>query len=104
MSYVTAILDRESDPTSAVLQILNVIEGVDEAVRTPSEHTVAEIMRLAGEVANGGFDQYFFNSGVWSARAAVAALRAVGASREADLVLFLVDRQAPFSRAGTLSG
>ncbi len=28
----------------------------------------------------------------------------VTASREADLVLFLVDRQAPFSRAGTLSG
>ncbi|MDB5563713.1 MAG: pirin-related protein [Tardiphaga sp.] len=28
----------------------------------------------------------------------------VTASREADLVLFLVDRQAPFSRAGTMSG
>ena len=28
----------------------------------------------------------------------------VMASREADLVLFLVDRQAPFSRAGTMSG
>jgi len=28
----------------------------------------------------------------------------VTASRETDLVLFLVDRQAPFSRAGTLSG
>jgi redox-sensitive bicupin YhaK (pirin superfamily) len=28
----------------------------------------------------------------------------VTAIREADLVLFLVDRQAPFSRAGTLSG
>jgi redox-sensitive bicupin YhaK (pirin superfamily) len=28
----------------------------------------------------------------------------VTASRAADLVLFLVDRQAPFSRAGTLSG
>jgi hypothetical protein len=27
----------------------------------------------------------------------------VTASREADLVLFLVDRQAPFSRAGTMS-
>ena len=29
---------------------------------------------------------------------------AVTASREADLVIFLVDRQAPFSRAGTMSG
>ncbi len=28
----------------------------------------------------------------------------VTASQEADLVLFLVDRQAPFSRAGTMSG
>jgi hypothetical protein len=28
----------------------------------------------------------------------------VTASREADLVLFLVDGQAPFSRAGTMSG
>jgi redox-sensitive bicupin YhaK (pirin superfamily) len=28
----------------------------------------------------------------------------VTASREADLVLFLVDRQTPFSRAGTMSG
>jgi hypothetical protein len=28
----------------------------------------------------------------------------VTASREADLVLFLVDRQAAFSRAGTMSG
>jgi hypothetical protein len=28
----------------------------------------------------------------------------VTASREADLVLFFVDRQASFSRAGTLSG
>jgi len=28
----------------------------------------------------------------------------VKASQEADLVLFLVDRQAPFSRAGTMSG
>jgi hypothetical protein len=28
----------------------------------------------------------------------------VKASQEADVVLFLVDRKAPFSRAGTMSG
>jgi redox-sensitive bicupin YhaK (pirin superfamily) len=28
----------------------------------------------------------------------------VTASRGADLILFLVDQQAPFSRAGTMSG
>jgi hypothetical protein len=32
------------------------------------------------------------------------AARDVTALTETDLVLFLVDRRAPFSRAGTLSG
>ena len=86
MTYVETILARESDPTSAALEIHCVVEQVDESARTPSERVVAEIMRLAGQVANGGFDQYFFNSGVWSAHAAAAALEKVGAKNVATIL------------------
>jgi CAAX prenyl protease-like protein len=64
---VRSIVESQPDLTSAALEIHCVIEGVDERVRTRSESIVAEVMRLARQVTNGGFDQYFFNSGVWSA-------------------------------------
>jgi hypothetical protein len=79
MSYVRSIVESQPDLTSAALEIHCVIEGVDEPARTRSETIVAEVMRLAGQVANGGFDQYFFNSGVWSARVALQALHEIGA-------------------------
>jgi hypothetical protein len=86
MSYVEAILRSAPDPTSAALDIHCIIEQVDEAARTSSETTVARVMRLAGQIANGGFDQYFFNSGVWSARDALHDLRRIGADDVAVLM------------------
>lgn len=85
MSYVRSIVESQPDLTSSALEIHSVIEGVDESARTRSESIVAEVMRLAGQVANGGFDQYFFNSGVWSARTALQALHEVGAEDVAGI-------------------
>lgn len=91
MSYVKSIVESQPDLTSAALEIHSVIEGVDESARTTSESIVAEVMRLAGQVANGGFDQYFFNSGVWSARAALQALHEVGAEDVAGVFQRAID-------------
>jgi uncharacterized protein DUF4375 len=91
MSYVRSIVESQPDLTSAALEIHCVIEGVDERARTRSESIVAEVMRLAGQVTNGGFDQYFFNSGVWSARTALQALHEVGAEDVAGIVQRAID-------------
>jgi len=91
MSYVRSIVEKEPDLTSAALAIHCVIEGVDDPARTRSESIVADVMWLAGQVANGGFDQYFFNSGVWSARSALRALHEVGAEDVARLFQKAID-------------
>jgi hypothetical protein len=44
------------------------------------------IFRLQAEVLNGGFDQYFFNSGGDNAAEALAGLELIGASRTASIV------------------
>jgi hypothetical protein len=91
MSYVRSIVQSQPNLTSAALEIHCVIEGVDEPARTRSEKIVAEVMRLAGQVANGGFDQYFFNSGVWSAKAALQSLHEVGAEDVAGVFRKAID-------------
>jgi hypothetical protein len=91
MSYVESIVAKDDDSVSAALELHCIIEGIDEEFRTEAEKTVADIMRLQGEVANGGFDQYFFNSGVHVARRALAHLEQVRAEDAANLLRRAID-------------
>jgi hypothetical protein len=50
------------------------------------EQTVILVWSLEGEVDNGGFDQFYFNSSGNFAAETVETLRRIGASRTAELV------------------
>ncbi|MGH7343564.1 MAG: DMP19 family protein [Candidatus Rokuibacteriota bacterium] len=53
---------------------------------TPPDRLVLLIGELEADVNNGGFDQYLINKGRRRARAALAALRAVGARKTAGML------------------
>ena len=50
------------------------------------DQTVILVWSLHGEVGNGGFDQFYFNSSGDFAAETVVALRRIGATRTAELV------------------
>lgn len=52
-----------------------------------AERYVALILDLEGQVNNGGFDQYYFNSYGDNAAEAVMALRAIGANSVAKMLV-----------------
>jgi uncharacterized protein DUF4375 len=66
----------------------------------PSDRLVLLIGELEADVNNGGFDQYLGNKGRRRARAALAALRAVGARKTAGM---LAKAMAPGATPGGLS-
>ncbi|HYV66844.1 MAG TPA: DUF4375 domain-containing protein, partial [Myxococcales bacterium] len=51
-----------------------------------SEAVLLDVSSIEGEVFNGGFDQYFFNSSGDRAREALAGLELIGAKRTASVV------------------
>ena len=53
---------------------------------SPAERVFRAIWELEGDVNNGGFDQYFFNSSGDTAFAVVDALETIGASKAAQIV------------------
>lgn len=77
MGYGKAILEREGDPFAAFYAITGVIAGCEEYALTEGERHLRRVENLISQVRNGGFDQYFFNSGVWEASEAIQALRAI---------------------------
>jgi hypothetical protein len=52
---------------------------------SPAERVFRAIWELEGEVNNGGFDQYFFNSSGDTAFAVVDALKTIGAHKTARI-------------------
>lgn len=53
---------------------------------TDTERHLLAVQELQGEVNNGGFDQYFFNSSGNDAEVALAGLKAMGANASASLL------------------
>jgi hypothetical protein len=72
LDVITALQEREDR------------EGYD--VLEPYEKVVVDVAGLEAEVNNGGFDQFFFNSASDRAPAIVAALKAIGAFRAAEIL------------------
>jgi len=67
--------------------VLRKLEHVGFARLSPAEQTVGCLTELEMEVNNGGFHQYYWNSPGDRAREAVDALRTLGASHTAQLVV-----------------
>lgn len=68
---------------------------VGEARLGVSEAALLDVWTLEGEVNNGGFDQYFFNSSGDRARQALAGLELIGARRAAGVLLRAMDLFGP---------
>ena len=62
------------------------LEAVGYGALSDSERLLATIWWLEGDVNNGGFDQYYFNSGGNFAKLAPGALRFIGAHAAAQIV------------------
>ena len=64
---------------------------VEERVRrfgqlTPGQQVIMPTNSLHGEMLNGGFAQYFYNSGSLFCHEALAGLKALGATQHAELL------------------
>ena len=70
---------------TATQHALERLDGSNFDLLSERDKTLATIWALEAEVNNGGFDQFFFNSGGDLAFYAPTALRAIGAERMADL-------------------
>lgn len=72
---------QSQDPWKVVpetfLRLIGKVADTPEAC-SPAEWTVFRVWSLLGEVSNGGFDQYFFNSAGNQASRTPADLRAIG--------------------------
>jgi len=78
------ILSRDD---SKILGALNYRIGQKAKTRiTEAERRLVAVYWLDGEVHNGGFDQYFFNSAGNDSEAALAGLKEMGASGAAALL------------------
>jgi hypothetical protein len=86
MSYAAPIIAKGGDPFDQFLQITGFLGSVDLDAMTPEERAVALIDRMNGQIANGGFDQYFGNDGLNYPRECVISLRQLGMPKRADLV------------------
>lgn len=86
MGYGRALLDRAIRADECFDAVLAIIAGCEEYALTRGERHFLRVANLVGQVGNGGFDQYFFNSGVWEAREALEALQAFGCSKMAALL------------------
>ena len=86
MSYATPILESQPDPFWAYDAIREILEGIDLEAMSPPERTIALIDRMAGQVGNGGFDQYFFNDGFEFPQECRRALAAAGMDRMGALL------------------
>jgi hypothetical protein len=76
-----------SHEDSKVLGALNYRIGQKPETRiTETERRLIAVYWLDGEVHNGGFDQYFFNSAGNDSEAALAGLKEMGASGAAALL------------------
>lgn len=67
--------------------LLDKIERSGSGTLSAPERVIAILTELEMEIANGGFDQYYWNSPGDHARECVLALRELGAPRTAQLVL-----------------
>jgi hypothetical protein len=89
------------DPTQFAIALSNHVysrqggEGLTGL--TEAEQTVFCIDGVEREVNNGGFSQFFYNSAGEYARETVDALRRIGATATADLVVRAME---PFGKAG----
>lgn len=86
MSYATPILESQTDPFWIYDAIREILEGIDLEAMSPPERTIAVIDRMAGQVGNGGFDQYFFNDGFEFPRECRKALATAGMDRMGALL------------------
>ncbi|HWQ93772.1 MAG TPA: DUF4375 domain-containing protein [Clostridia bacterium] len=76
-----------SHEDSKILGALNYRIGKKPETRvTETERRLVAVYWLDGEVHNGGFDQYFFNTAGNDAEAALAALKEMGAAGAASLL------------------
>ena len=57
------------------------------AAMTPGERAFLLTNEMLGEVCNGGFEQYFLNTGYMRAHETVRALILIGATKKAELLL-----------------
>jgi hypothetical protein len=91
-------LQDENEFLAALLEGINYRASTQGlASLNASQVAVMTIWELEGEVNNGGFDQYFFNSAGSQARQAVSSLELIGAGKAADIVKRAV---ALFGQAG----
>lgn len=81
MSYAKPILDSQHDAFWAYSAIRDIMEGFDLDSMSGPERKIALIDRMTGQVANGGFDQYFLNDGLEFARECRQALAETGMMR-----------------------
>jgi hypothetical protein len=92
-TYQDAGLMRAGQGSSTTMNLMDVIAAVQEKERrrgsdalAPHEKVVLDVDALEGEINNGGFHQYFFNSAGDRVAAAVDALKLIGALKAAAIV------------------
>lgn len=80
---------KRRDPWKVVgdvfLKLINRAAGHPEKM-SEAEWVVFRVWLLVGEVSNGGFDQYFFNSAGNGAKHTLAALKTIGDSKAAGIL------------------
>lgn len=86
MSYITSFIKRYDTPEDLFYAITDVLSGTDYSVMTKEERFISLIDNFLAQVNNGGFDQYFFNSGVWEARECHEALSTIGSKKMKSLL------------------
>jgi hypothetical protein len=82
------INDKGEDPVLDILEVINnkcnYGENLDEL--TNGERIIYYVGELEGEINNGGFSQYFFNSSGQNAKEAINALKTINAEYTASLL------------------
>jgi hypothetical protein len=86
MSYVDSFIAKYDDPEDLFYAITNVLSGTDFSVMTMEERFISRIDNFLAQVNNGGFDQYFFNSGIWEAHECHNALSTIGSIKMKALI------------------
>lgn len=90
-NYAKEILESIRNGDGDFVQILEIIQekcsyGENLEKLTNGEKTIFLISEVEGEVNNGGFDQYFYNSSGANAKEAITAFGDIGAKFTASLL------------------
>ncbi len=86
MSYIEKKIESSNSPDEIFYFVSEIINGCEEASLSKGEKLVLRIDNFLAQINNGGFDQYFFNSGVWNAHECLGFLKQVGAIKMAQLL------------------